>query len=634
MITQAEFGLAVILFLSGALLSSHRKATYILAFAASVLVLLLGVAGFTSNGTFWQYTLLPGISLRLGLDRLSGIFMVMAAVVWIALALYSLDYSRLYPHKSLSAGFNISLLGMLWILTARDGFTLMIGWEVMTVAAFVMMLASGKYYQQSFRFLAFGEFSFIFLLIGFAAMYISSGSISFEHIQRGGMLFMVFVSLGFIIKMDIVPFHGWMSGIYGEIPDTAAAVLSAPVTLMGVYGLERIIPAIPNSEAWSLVLIVLGAISAFWGGLQAVAANKVRLLPAYSTIENNGMILTAIGFYTISKGSIDPSLHYLSLFAQAASLVLALSHTLSKTLLFMSLGHAKEAYNVHTIDEARGVWSGVGKTPALGIVIAALSFSAFPPLIGFVGEWMILETIFQSYKFPGAATAFFAAISGVLTAMAIGLISFAMIKLIGYTALGYDHGRKSQPMAKTWMRITETSLQLLIIACGIGLPAVILFFGYAELLSGLLGVPKPLALVSGQPLFGIISPTFIAIIMLILIIIPILVFIANRKAVRKVHSWNGGIPLDEQEFFTAQAYSQILEHILRKVYRTREVSLGMHRRIEVEDILLRPIRSFTKLVQKLGEGEALVIMNGKISAYVTYILILFVLAFVIGVIVM
>lgn len=628
------FALTLLLYILGAGFSSKVKWSYGLAFAGSVAAFLTGCLAFTRAEVLWSFPLLSDIRLSLYFDHLTAIFMIIASISWMALALYSIDYSRLYSRKRFTLGFNISLIGMLLILTANDGITLLIGWEIMTIFAFLMMLDSGKNFENAFRFLAFGELSTVCLLLGFAALYYFTGSLSLNAMHHAGSFVLVFISLGFIIKMDIAPFHGWMRGIYGDIPDNTAALLSAPVTLMGVYGLERIVPLLPQSQTWNIVMILVGAFSAFWGGLQAVAAHKIRLLPAYSTIENNGMILTAIGFYALASQFNTGNLHYLSVFAQAASIVIAISHTLAKTLLFMSVGHAKEAYNVHTIDDTRGVWSGVGHIPALGIVISALSFSAFPPLIGYAGEWMLLETLFQSYRFPGTTLAFFSALAGVLTALAIGLIGFAMIKLIGYTALGYDHGRKSRPIPSRLMRISEISLELIIVLCGIGLPLIIIFIGYPQLLTGLLGVPAPLVLASGQPAFGVISPTFIGVIMVVLLIIPVLLFLKNKKKVRKVNSWNGGIDLAEIEFFSAPAYSQILEHILRGFYRTREIHTKTRSRIEVEDVLVRPMRALTRLVQRIGEGEALVLMNGKISAYVAYILVLFVTVFIIGMIVM
>lgn len=625
------FIIALLLYASGALFSSKTRLSYVFSFAGSVSAFLTGCYALTRTLVLWSFPLSHSVALTLYIDHLSGIFIIIAALSWMALALYSIDYSKLYPKKRLSVGFNISLIGMLLILTAHDGITLLIGWETMTIFAFLMMQGTGKSFERSYRFLAFGELSTVCLVIGFAALYASAGSLSFDAMHNGSLFVLMLISLGFIIKMDIVPFHGWMRGIYGDIPDNTAALLSAPVTLMGVYGLTRIIPLLPNNQIWDIIIILLGAFSAFWGGLQAAAADKIRLLPAYSTVENNGMILTAIGFYALAEGF--GNLHYLATFAMAASIVLVISHTLSKTLLFMSVGHAKEAYNVHTIDEARGVWSGVGRIPALGIVISALSFSAFPPLIGYAGEWMILETLFQSYRFPSIAIAFFSALAGILIALAIGLISFAMVKLIGYTALGYDHGRKSRPIPNRLMLIAEVGMESIIVLGGIGLPLIIILIGFPQLLIGLLGIPAPLVLASGTPAFGVISPTFIGIIMLVLLIIPMLLFIKNKKKVRKVESWNGGVKLEEAEFFSAPAYSQILEHILRGFYRTRETRSKTHSSIKVEDILIRPTEALTRLVRKIGERVALILMNGKISAYVAYILILFITVFIIGMLV-
>lgn len=625
------FFLSLTLFVLGALTVSKVKLSFSLGFLGSLGTLITGIYGLLSSQTIGSFPLLNNVKLVLSIDHLSAVFLIIAAVSWMALSLFSIDYSKWYPQKNISLGYNLSLVGMLLILTAHDGITLLMGWEIMTLFAFLMMLGRKHVYSKAYRFVAFGELSTVFLLLGFAALYYNTGSLSFGALHRGGLFVLVMLSLGFIIKMDIIPFHGWMKGAYSEIPDNTAALLSAPVTLMGVYGLERIIPLLPTNETWYLILILLGAFSAFWGSLQAVAATKIKLLPAYSTVENNGIILTAIGFYALANGFLSGDLHYLALFAQAASVVMVISHTFAKTLLFMSIGHAKEAYDVHTIDEARGVWSGVGRIPAIGIVISALSFSAFPPLIGYAGEWMVLETLFQSYRFPSVALAFFAALSGVLIALAIGLIGFAMIKLIGYTALGYDHERKSRPISSRFMHIAEVSLQLILLFGGIGLPFIIVFTGYHQLLIGMLGIPAPLVLASGQPVFGVISPTFIGIIMLVLFVVPLLIFLKRKKKTRKVNSWNGGLVLKEDEYFSAAAYSQILEHVLRTFYRTREIVVQNQIQIKVKDVLTGAFAFIPVFVKKLGKIQASVLMNGNIGAYVAYILVLFIIVFIIGI---
>jgi len=121
--------------------------------------------------------------------------------------------------------------------------------------------------------------------------------------------------------------------------------------------------------------------------------------------------------------------------------------------------------------------------------------------------------------------------------------------------------------------------------------------------------------------------------MIVLLIIPVLLFMKNKKKVRKVESWNGGIKLEDAEFFTAPAYSQILEHILRGFYRTREKKSKTRSSISVEDILIWPSEAITRMVRKTGERLSWILMNGKISAYVAYILVLFITVFIIGMLV-
>jgi formate hydrogenlyase subunit 3/multisubunit Na+/H+ antiporter MnhD subunit len=142
--------ISIALFIAGALCSLKPKLSYILGFAGSVFTLILSIYGLNHSEIFLNYQLTSGISLSLGIDHLSALFLLLLSITGIMLALYSVDYSSLYPQRSLAIGFNISLAGMLIILLAQDGFTLLIGWETMTIFAFLMMLASGKHFEQSY----------------------------------------------------------------------------------------------------------------------------------------------------------------------------------------------------------------------------------------------------------------------------------------------------------------------------------------------------------------------------------------------------------------------------------------------------------------------------------------------------
>ncbi len=619
--------LALGFFALGFILTFSRRLSYVSAFTGSVFVFIAGVTSLNHPSVSAVYYLLPNISIGLNVDRTTSLFFIVSSISFAALSFYSIDFGRLFS-KKMGAFFNAALFGMVLVMSAADSILFLIGWEIMTFALAFQILERKDSMKDAFQFLAFGEASTMFLLLGFAALYLTNNSFSLINAAHSSALFLVLATLGFIIKMDIFPFHTWIIGAYSKAPSHTAALLSAPLTLMGVYGLVRVLSLTSYTKWWGIMVLVLGAISAFWGAMFSSAERSVKKLPAYSTVENNGMILTALGlsaiaaFYSQNKG-----IETLADFAFLAGLFIAFSHTIAKTLLFISVGHAKESLRKEDIDLVRGIWRNVGKLPAFGILTSGLSFSAFPPTIGFVGEWMILEALFQSYKFMNNVDRIIAAFAGIMVALAIGLATFAMIKLIGYTALGPDHGEKAYKFPSHAIKISEVFLILLLFGGGIFSPYLIQLLGYGKFLSGLLAVPDPLLIISARPVFGVISPTMFTIVILFLIVIPIMFFLFGKKKIRKVEAWNGALPLGEDEYYSVPAYSFTLEYILRSIYRTKETKEGYIAEVRNKDIAEFLYEYLGKTVNKISNFVGRVIMNGRISLYILYIFILFLLVF-------
>ncbi len=616
------------LYLLGIVLSIRKELSYWTSFAAAISSLVAGILALTKEFSSPQFPIMPGLSIGIGLDKTSGVFLVVASLSFIMLALYSVDFGKLFSGK-MAAWFNLSLFGMTLVISARDSVDFLIGWEVMTIGLFLQILERRDSHEEAFQFLAFGEVSAMALIVGFASLFLTNGSFSMSNGVTSTPFFLVMVTIGFIIKMDIFPFHTWITGAYSKAPSNAAALLSAPLTLMGVYGIVRVISVAGYSVWWGVGILAFGSVSAFWGAMQAAAERSLKKLPAYSTVENNGIILTAIGLSAMAGAAGSKEMAILSRFAFLAGLFVAFSHTLAKSLLFMSVGHAKESLHEEEIDNVRGIWSNVGGIPAAGILTSGLSFSAFPPTIGFVGEWMILEALFQSYKFKGDAERLIAAFAGILIALAIGLAAFSMIKLIGYTVLGPNHGMKAHQFPSSRMKAAQVSLVLLLIVGGVFSPYIIGGLGYSNFLGGILVVPYPLLILSSNPIFGVVSPTMFFVVVGFLFIIPYLLYHTSERKSRKVQAWNGGLALTEDEYFTVPAYSFILEYVLRKLYLTREVRTGYTAEVTSKDAAEYIYDYLDRFVRRLSLFTSKIIMNGKISLYILYILIVFIIAFLV-----
>lgn len=619
---------AFALFCLGALVARWRIAAYAFASAGSLAAAAAGLSGLAAPAQALQMPFVGRLWIGIGLDRLSGTFLLISSVVWLMLSLSSIR-SGGRQRVVTAVAYNVAIAGMVIVLTALDAVTLLVGWEIMTIFVFLALFERSRSERPPILFLAFGELSTLLLVLAFALRFALYHTISLRA-SDGGVAFFALASLGMIVKMDIVPFHAWMRRAYEQLPGNLAGVASVGVTLAGVYGLERVASIGGASGWWPLLLLLLGAASAFWGALQAAGSDGLRLLPAYSTVESNGLILSAVALSLIAAQEGGSQLAYLASFAAAAALTLAIAHALAKTLLFLSIGEAGDALGTDTLRETKSVWTNVGPVPALGIAIGGLSLAAFPPLIGYVGEWMLLETTFQAYRFTAFAARFITSFAGVLIALAIGLTAFAMVKLIGYTVLGRERRLLPKPATSSWLSAPQISLAGLILLCGVGIPALLPLFGFGRLFSGLLGVPKPLLLVSGIPLFGVLSPTLFAAIMIVLSAIPILSWLARRRRIRAVDAWNGGIEINQAESFTSPAYTQILASILKNVYRTREHREGSARSVETTDFVADLTRPIRRAVDSLAGATSRLFMNGRIAAYVLYIVIILVIAFVVA----
>ncbi len=605
----------------------NRKLSYTIAFLASLVSFVAGFNAKLSGITYAvKFQLLPSIYVGVNIDKLSGLFIMIASISWIAVSVFSIDFGTNY-RKRMAIFLNLSILGMLLILSAYDGITFLAGWEIMTISSYFLITEHAGSYKEAFQFLAFSELSTIGLILAFVGLYSSDNSFVLVNVHSDSVTFLVFASLAFIVKMGIVPFHTWLKEAHSKAPSNASALLSAPVTLMGVYGLTRIISVTGYAHTWGVVAIILGSISAFWGAMEAAAASKLKVLPAYSTVENNGMILAALGLSSIAYSFSQTSTLYE--FAFLSAIVLSLTHTIAKTLLFLSIGQAKEQLHEESIDNVRGIHKSVGKIPALGIIISGLSFSAFPTLLGYVAEWMLLESIFQSYQFQGVLDRIVSSTGGVLLSLAMGFASFSMIKLIGYSALGYNHGKKAKVMPTAFMKTAEIFLMILIVATSFFASYLFLGLGYSKFVIGALGVPKGWLLASAKPVFGVISPAFFVIVISALFLVPFIVYLKNRRKTKKVMSWNGGLSLQEEEYFTANAFSFIIEYILRFVYMTKEVVTNNRAYVSIKDVFELFYGKLVKMSEKYGYNISRFIMNGRVYFYVLYILVVFVLIFVV-----
>jgi hydrogenase-4 component B len=602
--------------------------------------------------------------------------------VWLGTCIYSFRYDDDYC-KGLSSLLVLTMLSMVIIMLSGDAVSFLIGWESMTIASFFMIL-QGKGNPDGIRkaaylFLAFGEASTVFVMLAFAGLYGTFGSFNFLAVSSqssasGPIAAWIFVTalIGFGLKMGIAPFHisEWLPIAHSSAPTNASAILSATLTLMGVYGFITIISHLSQYDLWwGWIALIIGGISALLGALFASVSEHTKGLPAYSTIENNGLIVLAIGAYMLAS-------HYhlvlLADFALVAALYHAFSHSISKASLFLIMGWISKVKGSFDLNSTQNLVLTVSNKKSrivtnLSGIVTILSLAAMPTLAGFVSEWMILEVLFQSFRFGDTSSQIIGTLVGAIAALAAGIIIVAMTKAYGFgilssgirtTPLTSKTNRKdkdgSEQTSNSSSPISVSFSYFLILIVIIGVVAPGIFFlasnstleilkvrAFDSFVTGLLGVPAYFVILSGKP-FGGFSPTFTAIFMVCFLIVPFVISRFGTKwSVRRTYGWFSGAdqPSNPADLYNSFGYSTPIRIMLSFVFRTKEtiVQIGTHIvrpvilspeeyfvELEVLDVFKQFYDILTKFALSLSYNMARKVMPGKLGLYLIYIMAAFI----------
>jgi hydrogenase-4 component B len=398
--------------------------------------------------------LLPLVGVIFDLGPLGGFFVAATGAVSIAVGIYAVGYAQ----REHWARFPLVMLplfvaAMLLVPAAGSVTTFLLAWELMAAASLVLVLS--EHHRAQVR--SAGAFYAVMTQLGFAAILLAlvvlsaaGGGDPFATIAAGsggisdGTRTAVFLLtlMGFGSKAGLLPLHAWLPRAHPEAPSPVSALMSAAMVNMGIYGLIRIDLQIlgPGPHWWGLTLMVFGALSAVFGVLQASVATDLKRLLAYSTTENMGLVTLALGAATLlsSYGA-----RQVAAMAMTAALLLILAHAAFKTLAFLGAGSVLAATGLRDLDKLGGLARRMpGTTVMFGI--AALGASGLPLGAGFVGEWLLLQSLIHSPHENNTLLALTMPLSVGAVALTTGLGIAAMVKAFGVGFLARPRSAAAQ----------------------------------------------------------------------------------------------------------------------------------------------------------------------------------------------
>ena len=193
-----------------------------------------------------------------------------------------------------------------------------------------------------------------------------------------------------------MPLHSWLPDAHAEGPTPVSAVLSGLLLNVAMYAVLRCKVLTDGALGTAMaghIMMGFGLLSVTVAAFFLSRQKDVKRMFAYSSIEHMGLITFAFGMGTPV--------------ANFAGLLHMMVHSLVKSAIFFTVGHATQKAGTQMMSEIRGLIK-VNPTVGWGLMIGVMAILGMPPFGVFASEFLILTTAMREQ--PWAAPFLFLAL--------------------------------------------------------------------------------------------------------------------------------------------------------------------------------------------------------------------------------
>jgi NADH-quinone oxidoreductase subunit M len=347
-----------------------------------------------------------GIHYKLGLDGLNVALVLVATVIFAAAVLWSSlrEWDRPRTFYFL---FGLAESGVLGALCSQDLALFVAFFDLMLVPFYFLsgMWGGPDRVRATTKLVIYTLVGSFFMLVAAIATGALASSehhtpLTFVISSLQGLplshtsqiwIFLCF-AVAFLVKMPLVPFHGWLPDGYKAMPIPAIAVFSAILSKVAAYGFLRIVlPLFPYASVhFQTLMLIIALISILWGTVVAITTPDARLVVAYSSVAQLGFIV--LGIFSLRPQG-----------AQGALLQMVNHALVTAPLFFFVALLAARAGGSEKLADMGGI---AFRAPVMAslFLIVTLATLAMPGSGNFIGEFMILLGVFNA-KLPIALIA-------------------------------------------------------------------------------------------------------------------------------------------------------------------------------------------------------------------------------------
>ncbi len=280
------------------------------------------------------------------------------------------------------------LTGLNGVYLGTDIFNLYVMIEVIALAAVGLTVLSGSLaaLRAGLDYMFASILGALLLLMGVGFVYLQLGRLDFGGLagaDPSGALVaaLALMFVGLALKTALFPLHFWLPAAHANATAPASALLSALVVKAALYIIVRLLQHMPApGEALVVLMGLMGTGAILWGSVQALRADRLKLLVAWSTVTQIGLI-----FVALAQAGVAGLAH-----SWKAAAVLILAHGVAKGAMFLAAGRIRAEVGHDRIRD-------LDRSPVrpalaqLAFAFAAVSLIGLPPSLGFIGKWMVME---------------------------------------------------------------------------------------------------------------------------------------------------------------------------------------------------------------------------------------------------
>ena len=429
----------------------------------------------SENISVYTWAVTDGLRMEVGflVDRLTALMMAVVTFVSLMVHVYTIGYMHEDPgYQRFFSYISLFTFSMLMLVMANNFLQLFFGWEAVGLVSYLLI---GFWFKRETAIFAnlkaflvnrVGDFGFILGIAGivlftnsldYVEVFSQAQSIAGQSINVIGSpwnamtVICILLFIGAMGKSAQAPLHVWLpDSMEGPTP-ISALIHAATMVTAGIFMVARMSPLFELSITALAVVIVIGAITAFFMGLLGIVQNDIKRVVAYST-------LSQLGYMTVALGAS----------AYSAAIFHLMTHAFFKALLFLAAGSVIIA--MHHEQDIRKM-GGIRKYMPITYwtsLVGSLALIGFPGFAGFFSKDLLIEAVAHSHWHETDALVYWIAYLSVLLGVFVtALYSFRMFFLVFHGEERMDEETRSH-LHETPLVVTVPLVLLAIPSAAIG----------------------------------------------------------------------------------------------------------------------------------------------------------------------